>query len=105
MAFDGTEQLTPLKDLLNSVVDAANAKVQAGTGTRSITTAGVLATGTVTFSPAYSTAPVVLAVAITANPDARHAAPSSITTTGFTINCINETNTSTITYAWVAIGS
>jgi hypothetical protein len=105
MAFDGTEQLTPFKDLLNSVITQANARLQAGTGSRSITTAGVAATMTVTFPVAFATTPVVVVSATTGNPATRHATATAATTTGFTLNAINEDGTTAISFAWVAIGS
>lgn len=105
MAFDGTEQLTPFKDLLNSVVDAANARVQAGLATPNIVTQSVPASLAVVFPVAYAAAPVVVATPHTGSPSTRWASVASITATGFTLTTFNGASAGDVTCSWIAVGS
>lgn len=105
MPITASTQLTPFQDLLNQVITEANGKVQFGTGSVTIATAGTAATDAISFSPAYTTAPVVIAVARTSAPTKRAVSPGLATTTGCTITGLNEDSNTAVAYYWIAVGT
>lgn len=106
MAFDGTEQLTPLKDLLNSVITQAQARLQKGSTSVTFASAAS-ATGTVTFPTPFASAPEVVATIKSASTSPLIGVMvSSPTTTGFTYTLYTVaggTTSANRSFSWVAV--
>lgn len=105
MAFDGTEQLTPFADLLNDVVDAANARLQAGTVFFDIAEANVGVSVPVVFPVAFSSPPIVIVGTNTNSLTKFLVSAVNATETGFTAVCVNQVDAGDTTGRWIAVGS
>lgn len=101
--FDDTDQLTPLEDLLNSVVAAAIGQVKSGTKVVTTTTVGTGVSVTVTFGTAFPSTPRVVVAPTTTVPENRAVGVSSISATGFTLTVTTVAgSTGPNTVQWVA---
>lgn len=108
--FSDTDPLTPLEDLLNDVVEAAQATTQRGAGTLATSGSGTPGAPAVnsapvvfpTAFPAGSTV-IVVASAVTNLPGNRFASAISADENGFTVNVGATSGTDqVVSYRWSA---
>lgn len=104
MTVDDSWQVTPFEDLLNGIAAQVNARIQSGSATVPIVSAGTTEPLVVVFPVAFPSTPnVTCTIRGTNSIDTRHVGVSTRTPTQVTFVGLNETGTTNVTFDWTAI--